>query len=201
MAKESTRVKYYRLLDDVHYPERWYLDDIEEVKNNWDLTIPENNKKIKNEIFHTKLYRSGYETDYTAGGYARIQYVSEKAYQALLTLRNIDSQVGFLPVLLRGCDFSQPYYVMVIRQSPLCVDEEKSEYDPIEYEEGETPTSRGFLNLYPAFYKLIIDPARTNNLDIFRLGGCSTYIIVSERLKAVWEKAGVTGATFTPVTD
>ena len=90
---------------------------------------------------------------------------------------------------------------MVIKQSPLCVDEDKSDYERSEQKYGAEATKRGFLSIYPAFYKLIIDPSRTDNLDIFRLGGCSTYIIVSERFKSAFEAAGVTGATFTDVTE
>lgn len=194
-------MKYYRILDDVHFPDRWYLTDIDQVPNNWDFTIPERTVDESLQPFSTKIYFAGDETDYTCGGYAFISYVSEKAKKALLNLPNIEEQAVFYPVEIKDYIPSQPYYAMVIKKSPLCVDEIKSEFDPIEYEDGETSTSRGFLNLYPVFYKLIIDPQRSDNLDIFRLGGNFIYIIVSERLKIAFESAGVTGPKYTPVTE
>ena len=194
-------MKYYEIFDDVHFPGRWYLTNIDQVRNNWDFTLPEKTVDETLQPYSTKIYFAGTETDYTCGGYASIPYVSEKARKVILSFPNIEEQVAFYPVQIKDYIPSQPYYAMVIKKSPLCVDEVNSEFDPIEYEEGETSTSRGFLNLYPAFYKLVIDPTRTGNLDIFRLGGNSIYIIVSERLKEAFESAGVTGPKYTLITE
>lgn len=194
-------IKYYRLFDDVHFPERWYLTDIGQVPNNWDFTIPERTVDETLQPFSTKIHFSGFETDYTCGGYASVPYVSEKARNVISSLPNIDQQVSFYPVEIENYNSSQQFFAMVIKKSPICVDENKSEYDEPTFLENETPTSRGFLRLYGAFYKLIIDPDRTEDLDIFRLGGARTYIIVSERLKDAFEIAGVTGPIYTLVTE
>lgn len=194
-------MKYYRIFDDVHFPDRWYLDDIDQVPNNWDFNSADISPVEKLQPFSTKIYFTGTETDYTCGGYASIPYVSEKARKVILSLPNVEKQVAFYPVEIKNYISSQRYYAMVIKKSPLCVDERKSEYDDPTFLENETPTSRGFFRLYGAFYKLIIDTDRTENLDIFRLGGARTYIIVSERLKDAFESAGVTGPEYTPVTE
>jgi hypothetical protein len=191
-------MKYYRLFIDVNYPNRWHLAEIEEIKENWDFDLLD--RAVSPMQVHTELQQPGVELDYEVG-WSNFPHVSERARQALLTLHNIEEQVAFHPTKIRDTETTQQHYVMVIKQSPLCVDEEKSDYDRSEQKYGAAAMARGFLSIYPAFYKLVIDPSRTNDFDIFRLGGCSTYIIVSERLKAAWEKAGVTGATFTPVTD
>jgi hypothetical protein len=199
-------MRYYILSIDVYYPNRWYLGEIDEVENNWDFMSPNTAPNSFFAPFTTSISwpengKDFIETDYTDGGYAFVQYLSEKARDALCILPNASDQLDFYPVNIKNYLPAQPYYVMVIKQSPLCVDEDKSDYDRSEQKYGAAAMERGFLSIYPAFYKLIIDPSRTNDLDIFRLGGCRTYIIVSERLKAAWEQAGLTGATFRPVTD
>ena len=74
-------MRYYRLMTDVYYPNRWYLGEIDEVENNWDFTISEKSNTIHLQHFTTSISwpENGtdfIETDYTDGGYAFVQYLS-----------------------------------------------------------------------------------------------------------------------------
>ncbi len=61
-------MKYYRLKDDIEYPNRWYLGDILDV-DGWELlsSVP----KIDNKL-DVELYQDGDEMDFTLSDKAKL---------------------------------------------------------------------------------------------------------------------------------
>jgi hypothetical protein len=189
-------MQYYQVRLDVYDPNIWYFDDILDIDNNWDLRNPAFYKGIPNIPLVTHVRHGDGETDYTDAGYASVPCISQRAKEALMTLPDILSQLDFLPLEICGHTPKQPYYAMVAKLLKDCVDESQSEWEPMTYDDGETPTSRGFLRKYGPFFKLKIDADRTDNLDIFRLEGAHLYLIASQRFKDLWQSSGFTGMTF-----
>ena len=189
-------MSYYKIGVDVHHPAIWYLGDIIGIEPNYNFTYPEDYRGIPNEKLTTHVRHGSTETDYTDAGYASIPCVSERAKNLLLTLPCIEDQVDFLHVEICNYRPQQQVYAMVIKLLKDCVDETQSEWESVTLKEREIANSQGFLLKYGSFYKLAIDPSRTDDCDIFRIEGGQTYAIVSQRFKDLWQGAGLTGMSF-----
>ncbi|WP_447971505.1 hypothetical protein [Nitrospira sp. M1] len=83
-------MKFYRLKDDVHYPNRWYLGDILEV-DNWQL---KNSAPEINIILDMEVYQDGEEMDITLSEVYGVPIVSQKVKDKL----SIYQELAFLPV-------------------------------------------------------------------------------------------------------
>ena len=97
-------MKYYRLIDDVYYPNRWYLGDIVEIADCWQFvygkTIDESLLKQKQ---HIKIYQEGDEIDYTTNGAYSIPIVSELIKNQLAGI----SALQFIPIAVEGTTISK----------------------------------------------------------------------------------------------
>lgn len=189
-------MNYYKISVDVYHADIWYFDDIIGIEPNYNLTYPDDYIGIPNGKLITHVRHGSAETDFTDAGYAFVPCVSERAKNLLLTLPHIEDQLDFLH--LEICNYSpqQSVYAMVIKLIKYCVDESNSEWRSITIDERKSAQSQGILLKYGPFYKLAIDFNRTDNCDIFRLGGNQTYAIVSQRFKDLWQGAGLTGMSF-----
>ncbi|MBE2898414.1 hypothetical protein HPC37_06235 [Pasteurellaceae bacterium 20609_3] len=88
-------MKYYRLLDDIEYPKRWYLGEINTI-DNWQLL----NKTIdiENDALKLELYRDGREMDYTVTEVFGIPIVSDTLKDMV---GNLDG-LSFIPVKIEN---------------------------------------------------------------------------------------------------
>lgn len=179
---------YYRLMDDINYSNRWYLDEVSEV-DNWELysRVP----SVQHNLA-IGIYKDGEEMDFTMSeGYA-LPVVSSKVKSVLEDL----SDVGFIPLTIRDKICKSSYFVMVVKQAVDCVDEDKSEFQKFEDNDPVRPDKAGD---YRGFFNLQINPSKVGNLDIIRIQKFETAIIVSQRVKEKLELAGVSGLTLAPV--
>lgn len=178
---------YYRLKDNVEYPNRWYLGDILDV-NNWDLAsdVPEIDRELEIE-----LYQDGEEMDFTLSEVYGIPVVSRKVKKEL----ECYSEVRFIPLLLEGVESGQ-YFAMVTKSVVECVDEESSEFQKFEINDPVRPDKAGD---YRAFMVLRLNQNNIGDVNIFRLKKFETAIIVSERVRNKLEAIGVTGMDLSPV--
>ena len=174
-------MNYYRLRDDVDYPNRWHLGDILDV-NNWELlrAAPEIDRNLEMEI-----YQDGDEMDFTLSEVYGIPIVSRKIKQELECF----PEVKFIPVFLERAGGGE-YFAMVIQPAVECVDEEASEFQKFEINDPVRPDKAG---AYRAFMVLRLKVDSIGDVNIFRIKKFETAIIISQRVRDKLESVGVTG--------
>lgn len=175
-------MKYFKLNDDISFPNRWYLGDVSKV-DNWELatSIPEDTVSLKIEVV-----RDGEEMDFTLTEAYGVPIVSLKVKDAL------DGMLGitFIPVQVQGKQCSTEYFVLVTSEIVECVDEANSKFQMFEENDPVRPDKAGE---YRAFMKLRLDVRKIIGIDIFRLMKFEVAIVISERVKERLESVGTTG--------
>ena len=86
-------MKYYRLLDDIYYPRRWYLGEIIGTDDNWQFTSGE----IINEVIHNlrvAVFKDGEPMDFTTNEAYSIPIVSQKVKNQFWGLKDLQ----FIPI-------------------------------------------------------------------------------------------------------
>ncbi|WEI11746.1 imm11 family protein [Acinetobacter soli] len=94
-------------------------------------------------------------------------------------------------------ELSQKYYLLVDPLRYDCVDERNSDFQKFLENDPVRPDLAG---RYRAFFKLIINASKADNADIFRLTNEDATVIVSQKIKNIYENNHLTGANFTKVT-
>ena len=186
-------MKYYELRDNVYYPERWHLGDITGAEDNWQFIYGNKvDETLLPKDLHVEIYQDGKPMDYT----------TNEAYSVPIASESIKAQLGgvkglqFIPVTIEGKKVDLELFIMVITKKLDCVNEELSEFGKFVENDPIRPDLAGH---YSWFTKLIVDPAKINGEDIFRIEKAAGNLIVSERIKAAMEDINATGVTFTEV--
>lgn len=187
---------FYRLDHVLGDGDLWHIGDIAEVAENWQFDLLDRAPAPIN--LRARVAHHGAETDFSIG-WRSFMFMSERARQAVLAAGVSGDEIMFHPVAFDDYTPSQQFYALAIPNVRLCVDEARSEWSPCDYDEGETPVSRGFLRLYGAFFELVIDDAKVAGCDAFRVAGAQHIAIVSDRIKDAFTAAELTGAIFTKV--
>jgi hypothetical protein len=183
-------MKYYRLRDDINYSRRWYLGDIKHV-DNWLYRNPPV-EFMEPGLGFLEVYENGNEMDFTLTERYAVPIVSKQFTEALVGIAEIDEpycHVIFNRVDIVNRSTSTQYFAMVIETQQDCVDESKSDFKKYEINDPVRPDLAG---QYSAFFKLVIDPTKTQGKHIFRIKKHLGAIIVSEEVKMRLEVAGVT---------
>jgi hypothetical protein len=130
--------------------------------------------------------------DWTEADYS-MPVVSEKVAQLLRDLAPDDVQL--FPVSVEGQ--RAPHFIANAIHACACVDEQRS-IDVRKFtKDGIRPDLEG---QYEVIGTLIIDPSRTGGHQLFRVKDWEVGLIASGQIKVAFERAGVVGARFTPVT-
>lgn len=187
---------FYRLDQERGQGDPWHIGDIAEVAKNWQFDLLDRATAPLN--LHVRVAHQGTETDFSLG-WRSFMFMSERARRAVQAAGIADDEIIFHPTAFDNYTPSQQFYALAIPHVRLCVDEERSEWSPCDYEEGETPMSRGFMRLYGAFFELVIDDAKVAGCNAFRLAGAQHIVIVSDKIKDAFTAAELTGASFTKV--
>ena len=187
-------MKYYRLRDDINFPDRWYLGDVMHV-DNWLYRNPpvEFMEPGKSSL---EIYQDGNEIDFTLTERYSVPIVSESFLKALSGLEEIDKpyhHVVFNEVDIVGKSLLNKYFAMVIETQIDCVDELQSDFKKYEINDPVRPDLAGE---YSAFFNLSIDVDKTNDMHIFRIKEYLSAIIVSEKVKSRLESSSITGVVF-----
>lgn len=179
-------MKYFRLKDDVHFPNRWYLGDVKHV-DNWALVAGRLPPDATSELA-VEVYRAGHQMDFTLTEAYGVPIVSAKMRKALGDLPG----VRFLNAKVEG-EPSNAYFVMLIESAVDCVDESRSEFEQFTADDPVRPDKAG---QYRAFFSLVLDKAKAGaaGRPIFRLARFEVAIIVNDDVKKAIEKAGISGA-------
>lgn len=190
MADE--KMKYFRLTDDIHFPNRWYLGDVKNV-DNWTLVAGRLPPGAPSDL-KVEVYRAGEKMDFTLTEAYGVPIVSARLQQVLGNLPGI----RFLNAKIEGEYKKSSYFAMLIESTVNCVDESRSEFEKFTADDPVRPDKAG---QYSAFYQLFLDKAKAiaSGRPIFRLGRFEVAIIVNADVKRAIEEAGVSGAVMVEV--
>src|SRR4051794_31353322 len=110
-------MNYYRLRDDIQYPNRWYAGDIN-VDDNWVFTY---GKPVDGSIagnLYVDIYQEGQIPDYTTTEVYGVPIVSEGFAHCV---SEYTSDIQLIPVTIQ--DMEKDYYILVVKNRIDCVDE------------------------------------------------------------------------------
>jgi hypothetical protein len=187
-------MKYFRLLDDVHFLSRWHLSKLIGF-DGMDFVRPPMipmDSPLRDRVYDVELQSEGEEMDYTTTSFRGVPVVS---FDALQAMSGLDGFTAF-PARIRGFLQKQSYHVIHFWDEVDCVDEGLSEFEKFTDNDPIRPDLAG---RYSFFLKLIVDSDRAKGKHIFRLANSGIEIIVSEEFKRRFEFAGIRGAVFESV--
>lgn len=185
-------MKYYRLLDDMYFTNRWYLGEIYAI-DNWMLKLRMQDAPL-HMVQQMKLVQEGVEKDYTEASPYGVSVVSQSIKDLLKDIPD----VAFMPLIIEGKNTIKSYYALVVYPHLNCVDESKSDFQRFTPNDPVRPDRAGDYN---GFIKLVIDPVQAKGYDIFRIAKSRVELIISQKIKDRFDAAGVTGVVYKPVTD
>ncbi|MBA4852872.1 imm11 family protein [Emticicia sp. BO119] len=181
---------YYRVLDKLSIKNRWFLGKIyskNKKANVYDYCTVHN--KILKEKIIVDISHKGDALDFTMS-FFDVPIINERTAQ----LFSLD-EVELIPVKVN--DSNENYFVLLIRQEVDCVDEEKSGFNLWEPNNKIRPDLAG---KYKSFYKMVLDPKKTNGIRIFRIKDYSIVLVVDKDIKKKLQQAKVSGIEFKKLT-
>lgn len=182
---------FWQLEDDINYPERWYLDEIagDNINKgyNWQFLTGDG---VVDQRYILSLTRDGVEMDFTLTSAFVVPIVSDRLKNALSSVEG----VRFFEITLeRERQTFRQYYAMVTDKMIDCFDEEASVYQVFTPDDPVRPDRAGD---YHSVLRLVVDPIKAAGHDIFRIKRYPTALIVSDRVKRILEKRGLSGLRF-----
>jgi len=187
--------RYFRLLDDLHVPGRWELDDPVDARGQalqtWLLA--------RGEFAHLEgriripIDVPGRPLDFSLLAGAPIPVVRARVAAVFSELAPDDLQL--IAVDVEGQ--AEPYVLLNVTRVVKCIDDEAS--DEVRYwglEDGQPEK----LGQYRSVIGMRIDPSKVGNARVFRAWGWELAIVVSEAIKDALERMGATGTKFQEVT-
>jgi len=110
-----------------------------------------------------------------------------------------EDEVQYIRVKLEEDRYSDTnYYLMVVNEEIECVDEDRSLFLKWEKDNGTRPDLAGE---YKSFEKMVLNPTDIpKGADIFRIKKYDIVIVVSERLKFLFEENKISGVKFEKLT-
>ncbi|MEO6632810.1 MAG: DUF1629 domain-containing protein [Mucilaginibacter sp.] len=186
---------YYEILDELYVPKkRWFLGSIN-FDGEWDFWKYVSPGKVdvpQKELFVTARSK-GTPLDFTMADF-ELLIVNEKV-KNLISEKNVQ----FIPVKLEENPNSAiNYYLMVVNKEIECVDERKSIFTKWLDDDPIRPDKAGE---YESFDKMVLNPLDIpDEVHIFRLKKYDVVIVISERLKLLFENNNVSGIKYKKIT-
>jgi hypothetical protein len=180
--------QFFKLTEDVYYPNRWYPGEILGI-DNWDFTLP---RAIAPEQapFELAISKDGDQTDYSQAGSCAVHIGNSKVFNLLSEYKNVQ----LFPLNIKDRKYIGQYYAIKIMEYLDCLDEEKSVFQIYTENDSIRPDKAGE---YHSIIKMRVDLQKIpENIHVFRLLKHKTTLIVSHHLKNSMEKSGITGARF-----
>jgi hypothetical protein len=189
----TTSRRFFRLYDDVYFPERWHLTGPfdaqgQEPEDFWQFSIGEPVKDLGPLSMRYDV--PGQPLDYSHGG-VDVPIVHDRVAEVFRKLAPGDVQL--IPVQVE--EQSDPYFILVVTRLIRCIDENASRilrWTP----EDEEPEKVGQIR---SVRELHLDKSRIGDAQIFRPEDWDVEIIVSEEIKEALERIQASGVTFTEV--
>lgn len=184
-------MNYYRLNSDVYFPGRWYLSDIggSGIKQVYNWQFSAIGGAVDGE-YEQSVSDDGKEMDFTLTNSFIVPIVSDRMKDILSFVEG----VRFMRVAIAK-DTLRQYYIMVVDEFVDCFDESQSIFKV--FTPGN-PIRPDRVGDYHSVIKLMVDPARAEGHDIFRIKKYPIVVIVSERVKQALEAQELTGLCFQP---
>lgn len=183
-------MKYYRMLDDLYFPKRWNLQEINFKSEDdiWKYVSSGAVKKPQKDLV-IEITDEGDPLDITMAEFEIL--IGNEKVAAILD----DNQVQKVPISINGI-IEKKYFILVILHEVDCIDRNKSEF---ELWEENNPIRPDLAGKYQMISNIKVDPSLMNNYDIVRIKDFNVAVIVSERLKNYFEADGITGVKFEEV--
>jgi hypothetical protein len=185
---------YFRLLDDIHIPGRWELDEpVDQQGHKPGTWLFRQGKPVKVEgRLRMPIYVPGKALDFSMLAGASIPVVHARVAAVFSSLAPGDVQL--IPVEVGGQ--SEPYFLLNIVRVVKCIDDEAS--DEVRYWKPEHGQPEN-VGEYRSVIGLRVDPTKVGDAQLFLTWGWIA-IIVSETIKKALEEMGTTGPKFLEVT-
>ncbi len=184
-------MKYYRLLDDLKIPGRWYLGEVINRLNGSALELWSGAHLDQSVVLEAQITRPGTPLDYQLTAFAN-PVVRKPIAKSLASIANHDLQL--LPVKIGDL---KDFYILNITRLIRCLDEQKSEFRKWTKDDFRSDLAGS----YEWVGNLRIDVTQIPpDAHIFRIEGWHIAIIISEEIKTLMERIGCVGAKFQSVT-
>jgi hypothetical protein len=184
-------MKYYRVLNDLHIEDRWFLGEVN-FDDEWDFWqyVSPGVALVPDKELVVSVTEEGKSLDFNMADF-ELLIINEK----VASLLNKE-EVQLIPIKVDKLKSKVPYFLMVVKNAIDCVDEEKSQF--MKWEPGNKirPDKVGE---YENFMKLVINPSKVGSTNIFRIKGFDVAVIISQSLKESLEKNNIKGVRFKEV--
>lgn len=174
---------WYRLLDDIDFPDRWQLDEPQSAAEDvdaWDFTT---GVVWKGEGALSTPAEDGVALDFTLGAFG-VPYVSKRMAEVFAPLE----AVQLVPVTIRD----RAWFILNVISVVDCIDECESVFTKWTPQDGRSDK----VGQYRMVAKLRLNESRASGNRIFRLTGWDVPIIVDGDLVAEIKKIDPTGPRF-----
>jgi hypothetical protein len=189
--------RYFRMLDDVTVPGRWFLCDPVDGKGNDLWWCFSEGKPVQVErpvrVHFNAHAKRGSPIDYCELDGDPVPVVHVRVASMLAELASSDVQL--IPVGLEG--FPDQLCILNVTRVIDCIDDAASEYVK-RYTPGDAEVFADKVGEYSSVRGLRIDRERVGDARIFRTWGWIA-IIVSAEIKEALERLGTTGVRFEEV--
>lgn len=185
---------FYRVMDDVHHPDRWHLgvprDTSGREVDPWQFT---DGKSLRVEsLLRVPVRYGGEPLDFTFAAFD-VPVVSRRAQTVLMSV--VANDVQLIPVIVDDVGESgREYAILNIVRSIQCLDESRSEF--VKWTTADRRPDR--LGSYRMVTKLRV-VSREISANVFRIAGWEVALIVSNAVREAILTASLTGITFDAV--
>jgi hypothetical protein len=187
-------MRYFQLRDDMRMQGRWVLgeplDELGQEVDPWQFE--QGQALTPRGLFRLRPFQPGRAVDFSTAGVATP--VIHVRFADLFARLDIQDEVQLFPAQVEGQ--TDPYFILNVLHVIRCIDDARCEEVRRYTASDSQPEKAG---QYRNVVGLRIDPSRVGGSHIFRPWGWPVAMIVSERLNAAMEEAGVTGAKLTEV--
>ncbi|MFP2925395.1 imm11 family protein [Pyxidicoccus sp. 3LG] len=186
--------RYFRLLEDLHVPERWYLDTPLDL-NGQDAgsrLFMQGVPVVVAEPLEVSLFRGGRPLDFSLADSGAVPVVHPKVASVFSTLAPMDVQL--FRVEVEGQ--TERYSLVNVTRQVRCIDDSASERVLYWKPEDGRPDKTG---KYRNVVGMRIDKERVGDAKVFRPWGWTIALVVSEDIKVALEQTGATGLKFMEV--
>jgi hypothetical protein len=182
--------RYFRLFDDVYFPERWHLGspiDAQEREVDDFGSFTQGHAVKEPGPLRIPVDAPGRPLDYSLAG-LNVPVVNARVAEVFTRLAPRDVQL--LPVEIE--DRPEPYFILVVTRRIQCIDEAASKIERWTVEDGRPE----MVGKYRFVDDMHIDKSRVGDVHVFRPEGWEIFVIVSEELKDALERSKASGAVF-----
>jgi len=182
-------MNYFRLIDDIHFPDRWHIGDIVSVPMGT-VDLLRNQRLASEVVLQTTVSHAGIPLDFCVTSFG-IPIAKRKLANAITLVVKVDVQI--VPIRIDNLQNGNGYVVLNCLRAVDCMDEQRSEF--IKWTSADHRTD--LAGQYRMVTSLHLDSSKIpKGAHMFRLLGWPVALIVSQVVKDAMEIVGCCGAKF-----